>query len=307
MSDLGTQLRSYFDENVERVTAEDVLAGRRVGDLAPEPRFKWRASPRLAVGLGFGVTVLIIGGSLGLGLVLQRPGDIPGSGRITFGIGAGTPESTGWGLLGVAVVLASIAMVFVVLALRSVRTRSRRTREEKDMATTFDTPPVDHELEEAHRANRWLIAAVVVLVVAVVALGAWVVNDLTSTSETAPPAEVQALVDDFQAAWNAYDGDALAGFVDETEFLHVYGATEYDLPGLAALVRGGESYGTQVGVSGDYIFVESGSRSYIVAPAFIRSDANSEDGTGVLIYTVGIRGGEWKIIRHEYIGSIASG
>lgn len=307
MSDLSTQLRTYFDENVERVTPEDVLAGRHLGDLAPEKNLRWFASPRLAVGLGFAVTVFIVGGSLGLGLALRQPSGAPGSGFGLFGTGAGPAESTGWSIVGIAAVLVAVGLVFAVFALASAKGSRIRKREGRTMSTAIDTPTVDNSHDETRRANRWLIAAVVVLAVAVVVLGAWVINDLTATSESEPPAEVRALVEGFQDAWNSYDGEAIGAYVSEPQFLHVYGTLEYDLSRTRNLVNGGVAYGTKVGVLGDYVFVESGSRSYVVVPGSIKTANAPEGGTGVVIYTVAVRDGEWKIINHEYIGSTTSG
>ena len=307
MSDLGTQLRSYFDENVERVTPEDVLAGRHVGDLMPEPRFRWRASPRFAIGLGFAVTVLVIGGSLGLGLVLRQPGDVPSSGRMTFGIGEGTPESTGWGLVGIAAILAAIALVFIVLAMRNTRTSSRRKREEKTMATTLETPEVDHKLEEAHRANRWLIAAVVVLVMAVVALGAWVVNDLTSTTATEVPTEIASMLEGYTGAWDDYDGDAFLGYIREMDYVHTSSFGTYNAAETATLINGGESYGTQVESLGEAIYVGAGSTAYVVRPGRISWTENPEGNVGFSIFKVVDWSDEgWVVVRHDWIGQTGS-
>jgi hypothetical protein len=304
MSDLGTQLRSYFDENVERVTPDDVLAGRHVGDLMPEPRFKWRASPRLAVGLGFAVTVFVIGGSLGLGLVLRQPGDISGSGRMALGIGDGTPESTGWGLVGIAAALAAIALVFIVLAMRSTRTGSRRNGEEKKMSTTFETQEVDHKLEDAHRANRWLIAAVVVLSVALIALGAWVISDLTAASENAVPDDIAEMLDDYTAAWNAGDGEAFTSYIRETDYEHTANGVS-----ITAEVAAGniESYwgpdGIHVEQIGESVVLGDGITRYVVQPNRVVTVANPDGFVGFSVFTVtDWSDNGWVVIDHTFIG-----
>jgi|GEM_PF-6667778 len=304
MSDLGTQLRSYFDENVERVTPEDVLAGRHVGDLMPEPRFKWRASPRLAVGLGFAVTVLVLGGSLGLGLALRQPGDISGSGRMTFGVGDGTPESTGWWLVGVAAALAAIALVFIVLAIRSARTGSKRNGEEKTMSTTFETQEVDHKLEDAHRANRWLIAAVVVLSVALIALGAWVISDLTAASENAVPDDVAEMLDDYHAAWNTGDGDAFMLLVREVDYEHTANGTSHTAAGAADII---DAYwgpdGIHVEHIGESVLLGDGSTKYVVQPNRVFTPGYPDGMVGFSILKVTEFGDSgWLVIDHTFIG-----
>lgn len=303
MSDLKTQLRDYFDANVERVVADDVFAGRHVVDQIAEPQPRWRSSPRFAIGFGFAMTVFIVAGSLGLGLVLRQPGDDAGSGIASFGIGAGTPESTGWGLLGTAVILVVVSIVFMVLALRSARRVSGTREKENAMSTTFDTPPVDHKLEEAHRTNRWLIAAVVVLAIAVVALGAWVVTDLTATSATEVPAEISTMLDGYSGTWNDYDGDAFLGYVRELDYVHSSYGGEFDATETADVMNGWESYGYQTEVTGDRLIVGDGSTKWVVEPNRIRSNLNPDGVVGFSILTVTNAGSDgWVVIRHAYIG-----
>lgn len=304
MSDLGTQLRSYFDENVERVTPDDVLAGRQVGDLTTEPRFKWRASPRVAVGLGFAVTVFVLGGSLGLGLALRQPGDISGSGRMTFGAGDGTPESTGWWLVGVAAALAAIALGFIVLAIRSARTGSTRKREEETMSTTFETQEVDHKLEDAHRANRWLIAAVVVLSVALIALGAWVISDLTAASENAVPDDIAEMLDDYTAAWNAGDGEAFTSYIREVDYEHTANGMSITAEVAAGNIESNWGPdGIHVEQIGEPALLGDGSTKYVVQPNRVFTPANTDGTVGFSILKItDWRDNGWVVIDHTFIG-----
>jgi hypothetical protein len=64
-------------------------------------------------------------------------------------------------------------------------------------------------IERVSRNNRWLILAVVVLFAALVALGAWLLIDNLVTSD------VEALIDDYLAAWETNDYDALAAVVTD--------------------------------------------------------------------------------------------
>jgi hypothetical protein len=307
MPDLNTQLRNYFDANVERVTTDDVFAGRHVANQIVESQPRWQSSPRLAVGFGFAVTVFVVGGSLGLGLALRNPGDDAASGALSYGIGSVTPASTGWGLVGVAAVLAVVAMVFMVLALRSARRNSSTRGREKTMSTTFDTTSVDHKLEEAHRTNRWLIAAVVVLAIAVVALGAWVVNDLTATSATEVPTDIATMLEGYTGAWDDYDGDAFLEYVREMDYVHTSSMGTYNAAETADVINRGESFGTQVEGLGEAMYVDAGSTAYVVSPGRISWTANPEGNVGFSIFKIVDWSDDgWLVVRHDWIGETGS-
>jgi heme A synthase len=303
MSDLDTQIRSYFDANVERVTADDVLAGRRLVEQLHRPSAGWQVSPRFAVAFGFGVTVFVVAGSLGLGLALRQSSDNAASGTVSYAVGAGTSTSTGWSLLGISAVLAVVALILVVLALRSARSRSSTKGEETAMSTTFETPPVDHKLEVAHRTNRWLVAAVVVLAIAVVALGAWVVNDLTATAATEVPAEITTLVDSYTGTWNEYDGDAFLGYVREMDYVHSSYSGTFNAAETAGIIDGWEAYGHQTEVTGDNVIVGDGTTKWVVQPNRITSNANPDGVVGFSVFTVNDWSDDgWVVTRHVYIG-----
>lgn len=307
MSDLGTQIRDYFDANVERVSADDVFAGRRLVEQLHRPTSGWRMSPRLAVCLGFAMTVFVVGGSLGLGLTLRQQRGDAGSGGSPLDIGAGSPASTGWGALGIATALAVVALVFMALALSSARRERSRNRKEKVVATTIDSPAVDHKLEEAHRTNRWLVAAVVLLSVALVALGAWVISDLTSANTTEPPAEVQALLGDYNASWNAYDGDAFLGTVgDEYVFFDDHTVAR-NAESTVGLIESGEPYGFATEVVGDYVFVVNSDGDEYVAsvPNVIGTDSAPESGDGISVFRIhNFPDVGWKVVYHAYVGEL---
>lgn len=303
MSDLNTQLRDYFDENVERVTADDVFAGRQVIRQITDRQPRWRSSPRLAVGFGFAVTVFVVGGSLGLGLALRQPGDDAASGAGSYGIGAGTPASTGWSLLGVAAVLAVVALAFMVLALRSTRRGSKKEGRKEGMATTLDSSKADHKLEEAHRTNRWLIAAVVVLAIALISLGAWVVNDLTATSETEVSAEIATMLDGYTGTWNDYDGDAFLGYIREVDYVHSSFDRTFNASETVGIISSFETFGTHVEVIGEYMYVGDGTTRYVAQANRATTTANPEGNLGFSIFTVTEEGDSgWLVTRHAWIG-----
>lgn len=94
---------------------------------------------------------------------------------------------------------------------RSVMSETRGG-EMDTMEKTIEKPA--RTIERVTRNNRWLILAVVVLFAALAALGAWLLVDTFAASD------VEALIDDFQAAWNGYDYEALAALVTD-DFIHV--------------------------------------------------------------------------------------
>lgn len=76
------------------------------------------------------------------------------------------------------------------------------------------------QFNQANRRSRFLTIAVVVLATALVGLGAWVVFDQTGRSETAVPAEIAQLLDDYETAFNTYDGDAFRALVTDDFVVH---------------------------------------------------------------------------------------
>jgi hypothetical protein len=84
---------------------------------------------------------------------------------------------------------------------------------------TTTQPEVDQsqqaELVRARRRSRVLTAVVVVLFVAVVALGAWVMYDLTTGSDTAVPGDIEQVIDDYRTAWMEADEETWRAVVTD--------------------------------------------------------------------------------------------
>ena len=175
------------------------------------------------------------------------------------------------------------------------------------MSTTFDTPPADHKLEEAHRTNRWLVAAVVILAIALVVLGGWVVNDVTAESGTEPPAEVQALIVDYGEAWNAYDGDRFLGLVSENYEFYDDHTVARDAEATAALIEGGEPYGFTTKEDGDYSAEVSrdGAEYVVSASSTIGTDDAPDSARGISVYRVhNFPDRGWIVTYHAYVGEL---
>lgn len=63
--------------------------------------------------------------------------------------------------------------------------------------------------------HRYLVVLIMVLVLALTTLEACSPNDSTAVPETAVTAEIDQLLDDYLAAWNTYDADALRALLTD--------------------------------------------------------------------------------------------
>jgi hypothetical protein len=231
MSDVETQLRDYFDATVERVTAEDILAGRRVFEtIRPVTLRRTRHPAWVAVG-AFVATAVVLGGTIGLGAVLTGPTGDVGSGGIASVVREAT-EAASWGWLLIAAIALGIAVAGALIALR--RRQGTHEEEEDTMATTIEAPPAETTGTADHN-NRGLIVTIVVLAIALLALGAWAIYQQTAESETAAPAAVEELLNDYGAAWNNYDGEAFLALTT-ADYVHDNGRVTYDQARTANLI-----------------------------------------------------------------------
>lgn len=298
MSEIETQLRDYFDATVERVTAEDILAGQRVYEtIRPvTARRSWHPA-WVAVG-AFVATAVVMGGTFGLGAILTGPtGDI-GSGGITGVVGDAAEAASGGWLL-IAAVAAVVAISGALIALN--RRRGTHLEEEDTMATTIEAPPAEATGTAAHN-NRGLIITVVVLAVALLAVGAWAIYQQTAESETAGPAAVHELLDDYTAAWDNYDAEAFFALTTES-YVHNNGRTTNGQAATATMIAGmlqaTEFKGEQVGdriVSGD-------GPPYYVAVVNRLTTGSTPSGDGVSTFVVVDTADGLKVASHVWSGS----
>lgn len=281
MPEIETQLREYFDVTVERVTAEDILAGRRVFEtIRPvSPRRTWH--PAWAAVGAFVATVAVLGGTFGLGAVLTGPTGDVGSGGITGVVRDATEAASAWWPL-IAPVALVIAIAGALIALNRSQGTHEGLKEEDAMATTIEAPPAETTGRADHN-NRGLIITIVVLAIALLALGAWAIDQQTAESETAAPAAVEDLLADYYAALNNYDGEAILALTTEN-FVHDNGFTTYDQTGMAALVSGRlRVFEYRVERVGDPIVAGDG--PYYVAEVNHLTDVSgaAEDGTSTFV------------------------
>ena len=140
-----------------------------------------------------------------------------------------TPKDVG--VLAVVVAGASGGLVMLTSALtllwrwrgRNGQSSNMKTRGEvmETMEKTIDKP--ERTIETVTRNNRWLILAVVVLLAALVALGAWLLIDNFVTSD------VEALIDDYHVAYGNNDADEWASLLtDDFVFTDINAGNTYE-------------------------------------------------------------------------------
>lgn len=212
MSQVEHQLREYFDAGVERVSADDVIA-RVALDEERAPRSRRRLHPAwVAVG-AFALTLVLFGGAfIAVGLIEQAGGNVASGGFGPIPAPAGSLGLWPFAAVGVAGISALSAWILRVRSHTAVGRDEDEGRVEL-METMEEAQIEDSTTQQLAQRNRWLIGGVVVLTVALMALGAWVLFGTRANSPTAAPAEVAQLMDDYVAAWNNYDVDALEALV----------------------------------------------------------------------------------------------
>ena len=121
--------------------------------------------------------------------------------------------------------------------------RAAKMEERGEVMETMEKTIEKHPrtFEQVTRNNRWLILAVVVLLAAFVALGAWLLIDNFVTSD------IEALVEESQAAWTSFDFEAWSATVtdDYTEF-DAPAANTYSMVSMETRMSSFESWGFTV-------------------------------------------------------------
>ena len=174
-------------------------------------------------------------------------------------------------------------------------------------AMTKSPTQIDAErLDLAKRPNRFLTVAVVVLTGVVLALGAWVVYEQTSSPETAVTEEIQTLVDDYMATWNNQDGEAFLELITADYVLHMTSGSvsmsehaEEARWTLEAL-EGREWSET---VIGEPIMTGPGPWFVSLVEHFTAPGYGPEGADGVSTLTIVDDGGTLKVARHTYVGN----
>lgn len=247
MRDVTDQIAEYFDVTVERVTADDVFAAARVGrtrPLAPVPETRLR--PAWALAVTFVTTLVVVSGSIGVGLLLRSEGSPIGAGgrAAADGIATGIPwASIAVALVGIAAVACAIAFTRRRRATRERTTRLPDTRESAEggtMTTTTPPAPVDERVHHLEARNRTLTIVVVVLAILAIGLGAWAVYQAVATDDVGPD-EVLSLTDAWFAANEAQDGSVVDLYVPRFGY-HQLGTEQFRGEEIPAHLSGNATY-----------------------------------------------------------------
>jgi flagellar basal body-associated protein FliL len=282
MSRPETQLREYFDAGVERVSVEDVIARARVseGGLRP-PHAKRNLRPAWAAVGAFAATLVGLGG---LASVLKLSPRIHGE----AGAGAAEGVEVGGGTIGVWLITAAVAAVAAGLAVWLVHRSTKRTENKEEivsdqgkvmvMETIERTDTEDRTTEKTEHRSRWPIVVIVVMAIALVGFIAWMTLAMRPNSPTAAPPEVVELMDEYTAAFNAYDADALEVLVTPQYRVHSEGeVVDSDMEGVRSDLFGWmESVNWHSTNEGPYYAVETGTGTWLVSS---EGGTNNRSGT----------------------------
>jgi len=187
MSELQTQLRDYFDDVVERVSVQDVLAQARV-------RRRRLSRPVWAAATGAAAVTIGVG-SVVAAHWLVRLGPQPIQSFWHSMISVAT--SAAWALptlIGVVVALMVVAGSVAILRKKGERMETIERISPPEMKTT----------------RRWLVIVLAVALVLALAAIVWL---LVAPPGSTIPTDVQAVLDDYHAAWNTGDGATAAAMV----------------------------------------------------------------------------------------------
>lgn len=168
------------------------------------------------------------------------------------------------------------------------------------MATRTDEPVAvtDGEVQRLQSRLRAMTVAVVVLAVALIGLGAWVIYDLAAKSDTAATGEVETLLEDYTTAWNDYDGEAFLGLVTD-DYTFEYSGDVRSASEEAAEIDGLGAFDWSVERIGDPIMIGDGP-TYLVASAD-RVSTIGRDADGISLYTIVEDGDTLRISHHLFM------
>ena len=148
---------------------------------------------------------------------------------------------------------------------------------------------------------RAMTITVVVLAVAVLGLGAWLIYDTVTGSDTAVSGEIETLLDDYVAAWNDYDSEAFLALVtDDYTFDGASGPTTAEQTAVA--ISNNEFTDVNVEEVGDPIMFGDGPNYFVARANRITSSQTNMDG--ISLFTIVQQGDVYKIFSHVFVGSL---
>ncbi len=147
-----------------------------------------------------------------------------------------------------------------------------------------------------------LVFAVWVLSILVVGLAAWLIYDQFFGSDTATTSDIEALLDDYTAAWNEYDGTGFLELVTDDYEFEQAGVSRSTAANQASMIDAGSGIEWQVERVGESLMQGDGPW-YVASANNITTSIAPEDGyRGISIFTIVEQDGELLIRRHVYFG-----
>ncbi|NNC93445.1 MAG: hypothetical protein HKN80_13230 [Acidimicrobiia bacterium] len=175
--------------------------------------------------------------------------------------------------------------------------------------TALTTPPEQVDitlLDQARSRNRLLTITVTGLALALLSLGVWVIYDQATSPETAVTEEIQTLVDDYLAAWNNYDEEALLQLVTADYTLDMVGRADslaLQAEEASALFNTLEADGWNEAAIGEPIMTGEGPWFVALVEHFTSPGYGPEGAEGVSTFTIVDDGGTLRVARHDYVGN----
>lgn len=267
MLDIERQLQSYFEETVERVTAEDVTARVNTARGVRLPERRIRLRPLAAGAVGFGLAMSLVG-------IVSVTVRLFGAEIDDATNGPAGTSSTG-GTLGTWAVVAMVVGLAVLVAGLVLMRRTQQGGEDMQTMEQVDqeTLPIDdatHRLQRRYRFFVWLSG---LLAIAVLAMGAWMMfGDDDGQSLTANQEQMLETIANYEAAWNAGDGAAVAALMAPGGY-HDNGGEQIPVTDgrLEAYVRTVHGMGFSVRSTDSYVVGQ-----YVLTRSFVPEDATFE-------------------------------
>jgi flagellar basal body-associated protein FliL len=299
MSRPETQLREYFDAGVERITAEDVIAQARVSEGGVRPlHMKRNFKPAWAAAGAF-VTTLVGLGALASVLKLA-PRIVGDAGQGEAGaeiVDVGGSTTTTW--LIAAVVAAAVAGLTVWLVHRSSKRAEKEEQIEPDQGKVTVVETIERTetgtTQRTDQRSLWPIVLIVVMAMALVGLIAWMTLAMRPNSPTAAPVEILELMEEYNAAYNAYDADALEALVTVNYRIRS-DLIDYDMEGVRTdLFPSLQGMDWHVTYEGPYYAVEGSTGTW-----YVSSEGSTVNRTGRDYGHTGL----WKVVDERVGGPL---
>jgi flagellar basal body-associated protein FliL len=302
MSRVEHQIHDYFDAGVERISVEDVIAQAAVSETRIKPLKSQRnLRPAWAAVGAFAATIAALGG---LAAVLSTAERFSGE----FGSDAADVIQTDGGTVGLWLVAGLVAAVAAAAVTWMVRRRTKHEEPRVDdqgkvrvMETIEDTTA--STAAEPSAPSRWPIVLIVLLAIAIVGLIAWMTFTMRPNSPNAAPPEIVQLMEDYTAAWNAHDADALEGLVTDSYRIHSSSDFDHDMESVRSyLFPLFDSWDWQVTNDGPYYAVTNGGYTWYVSSeggVVNRSGADHVQGG---LWTVVELDGAFRVAEHFFMG-----